>query len=87
MQGTADLGHIVNLIEVFVDDFICCTDNATKEHLEQFSWAMLHDIHEIFPPLSVTGHSGGDPISKMKLDKLEGLWDKLGWVINGAPYH
>ena len=64
MQNTADLGHVVNLIEVFVDDFIGCTDKATEEHLLQFSRAMLHGIHEIFPPPSVTGHAGGDPVSE-----------------------
>ena len=37
MQGTANLGHIINLIEVFVDDFIGCTDNTTKQHLKKNS--------------------------------------------------
>ena len=59
MQNMADLSHTVDLIEVFVDDFIGCTDTATQEHLTNFSRAMLHGIHEIFPPPSVTGHSGG----------------------------
>ena len=90
MQSTADLGQIINLIEVFVDNFIGCTDKTTKEHLQQFSQAMLHGIHEIFPPPSVTGHSGGDPISEKKLTKLEELWDNvkeiLGWVLNGANF-
>ena len=86
----ADLSHTADLIEVFVDDFIGCTDTATQEHLTHFSRAMLHGIHKIFPPPSVTGHSGGDPSSEKKLKKLEGLWDNvkevLGWVLNGPNF-
>ena len=73
MQTMANVSHTVDLIEVFVNDFIGCTDTATQEHITHFSGAMLHGIHEIFPPPSVTGHSRGDPISEKKLKKLEGL--------------
>ena len=51
---------------------------------------MLHGIHKIFPPPSVSGHTGGDPISEKKLKNLEGLWDNvkevLGWILNGANF-
>lgn len=51
---------------------------------------MLHGIHSIFPPRDITGHSGRDPISEKKLEKLEGLWQHtmeiLGWIIDGANY-
>ena len=80
----ADLHSIFTLIEVFVDDFIACTDAVSKTHLLQVSRAMLHGIH------SITGHTGGDPISEKKLDKLEGLWEHtkeiLGWILDGANY-
>ena len=63
-------------------------------HAEEFTkltWAMLHNIHSIYPPPSVMGHLGGDPISEKKLDKLEGLWDStvkeiIGWMLGGANY-
>ncbi len=85
-----DLHSICTLVEVFVDDFIACTDNLSQTHLQNVSRAMLHGIHSIFPPPNVTGHKGGDPISEKKLDKLEGLWDFvkeiLGWMIDGANF-
>ena len=55
-----------NLIEVFVDDFIAATNNPSPEHLEHFSRVMLHGVHCIFPPPTVMGHTGEDPISKKK---------------------
>ena len=51
---------------------------------------MLHGIHSIFPPPSVTGHNGGDPISEKKLVKKDGLWlyqkEILGWLIDGKNF-
>ena len=85
-----DLHGTIELIEVFVDDFIGCTDGITQATLLRITRAMLHGIHSIFPPPSVTGHSGGDPISEKKLDNLDGLWQHvkeiLGWIIDGANY-
>ena len=85
-----DLATTLDLIEVFVDDFIGCTDNLTRSHLVKFTRAMMHGIHSIYPPPSVTGHTGGDPISEKKLKQLEGLWEHvkeiLGWILNGANY-
>ena len=85
-----DLAHTMDLIEVFVDDFIGCTDNLTRSHLVKFTRAMMHGMHSIFQPPSVTGHTGGDPISEKKLKQLEGLWEHvkeiLGCILNGANY-
>ncbi len=86
-----DLTSTISLLEVFVDDFIAVTDNTSRDHLENFSRAMLHGIHTVFPPPSFTGHHvGGDPISEKKLKKLEGLWEQvkevLGWMLDGANY-
>ena len=85
-----DLTNTINLIEVFVDDFIGCTDNLSISHLLNITRAMLHGVHSIFPPPPITGHTGGDPISEKKLDNLEGLWSHtkeiLGWIIDGANY-
>ena len=79
------LAHTMDLIEVFVDDFIRCTDNITHSHLVTFTRAMLHGMYSIFQPLSVTGHKVGDPISEKKLKQLDGLWQHvkeiLGWIL------
>ena len=75
------------VLEVFVDDFIAATNNLSRPHLTKLSRALMHGIHSIFPPPSVTNHNGFDPISEGKLDKGEGTWcyekEILGWIING----
>ena len=85
-----DLNSITSLIEVYVDDFIACTDDISQAQLLKLSRAMLHGIHTVFPPPHVTGHNGGDPISEKKLDKKEGLWDHvkeiLGWILDGTNH-
>ena len=86
----ADLLSTTTLIEVYIDDYIACIDNISKNHIQQVSRAMLHGIHSIFPPPNVTGHNGGDPISEKKLDKLEGQWahvkEILGWIVDGVNF-
>ena len=78
------------LLEVFVDDFVAVTNNASREYLTHFSRAMLKGIHAIFPPPAITGHCGEDPISQKKLNEGEGTWDShkeiLGWLIDGANF-
>ena len=78
------------LIEVFVDDFIGITNDATLKHLRYLSRAMLHGIHTVFPPTDVSGHNGQDPISEKKLQQEEGRWctkkEILGWIIDGRNY-
>ena len=80
----------ITLQEVFVDDFIGCTNTLTKDHLTQTSRAMINGIHSIFPPPEITTHPGGDPVSEKKLDKGEGTWaftkEILGWDINGKDF-
>lgn len=77
----------VNLLEVFVDDFIAMTNNNNYQHLQHFSRAIIHGVHSIFPPPHVSGHNGFDPVSKQKLDKGEGNWstkkELLGWDFDG----
>ena len=74
-------------LEVFVDDFIGMAQTSCPQQLRHFSRALLHGIHEVFPPPSVTKHNGFDPISEGKLEKGEGTWDTtkevLGWDIDG----
>lgn len=79
-----------NLLEVFVDDFCALTNNTSTEHLTNFSRAMLHGIHSVFPPPEVSGHHGEDPVAKKKMDAGDGTWDTikeiLGWIMDGANF-
>lgn len=59
--------HSITQMEVYVDDFIAMTNNASSQHLTNWSRSILHGIHSIFPPPLVTQHKGGDPISIKKL--------------------
>ena len=80
----------VNLVEVFVDDFVGATNNSDKSHLQHFSRAMLYGVHSIFPPPEVSGHHGQDPISQKKMDQGDGTWSTtkeiLGWLVDGANF-
>jgi len=78
----------VQLLEVFVDDFIQLVQSKDPSVLRHCSRAILHGIHSTFPPPAITGHSGEEPISMKKLAEGEGLWETrkeiLGWIIDGA---
>jgi hypothetical protein len=79
-----------NLVEVFVDDFIGITNNIQQNHLLQFSRALLHGVHCVFPPPSVSGHKGQDPLSEKKMKQGDGQWhhvkEILGWDFDGLHY-
>ena len=53
-----------HIFEVFVDDFICAAQSSHHPTLQHLSRALLHGIHAIFPPPSITHHNGFDPISE-----------------------
>lgn len=78
----------LEMIEVYVDDFIGIAQTRNVDWLRHLSRSLLHAIHQVFPPPAVTGHSGGDSVSEKKLEKGEGAWDIckeiLGWVFDGA---
>ena len=57
----------VDIIEVFVNDFIGATNNADITYLLHLSRCMLHGIHAISPPSEVTQYGGGDSVSEKKL--------------------
>ena len=82
--------YTVTLLEVFVDDFCAITNNLHPQHLTNFSKAILHGIHSVFPPPSVSKHQGEDPISHKKLLAGDGTWEHtkeiLGWVLDGINY-
>jgi hypothetical protein len=73
---------------VYIDDFIQLAQTTDPAKLQHLSRAVLHGIHSVFPPLSVTGHAGEDPVSIKKLKQGDGLWatrkELLGWVFDGA---
>ena len=73
--------------EVYVDDFIALAQSTDPTQLQHASRALLHAVHELFPPPSETGHVGGDPISEKKLRNNDGLWahrkEILGWIFDG----
>ena len=80
----------ISIVEVYVDDFITATNNLNKSNLQHLARAMLHGIHSIFPPPSITKHTGEDPISIKKLSGGEGVFafqkEILGWVFDGKNY-
>lgn len=78
---------IATLLEVYVDDFIAMSNDIRHTHLLQISRAMLHGVHAIFPPPTITGHNGHDPIAENKLNNGDGTWEFqkeiLGWILEG----
>ena len=81
--------QFLQLLEVYVDDFIQLVQSSDPAVLLHCSRALLHGIHSVFPPPAITGHNGQDPISLTKLMEGEGLWDVrkeiLGWMrMDGA---
>lgn len=79
--------NLLSMIEVYVDDFIAMAQCRDKDKLRHISRSLLHAIHEVFPPPSITGHNGEDPISLKKLKAGDGTWSTtkeiLGWIFNG----
>jgi hypothetical protein len=77
-----------HLMEVYINNFIQLAQTMDVHQLEHLSRAMLHAIHSVFPPPTITGHTGEDPISIKKLKQGDGLWavrkEILGWVFDGA---
>lgn len=77
-----------HLFEVYVDDYIGLLNSTDPKMLRHHSRALLHAIHQIFPPPDATGHAGENPISykKLVLDG-EGVWavrkEILGWIFDG----
>ena len=80
--------HLRHLFEVYVDDYCALLQATDADTIRHHSRALLHAIHQIFPPPTATGHDGEDPISHRKLvDEQEGVWatrkEILGWIFDG----
>ena len=85
---TPDVESLLHLFEVYIDDFCALLQSTDPTVLLHHSRALLHAIHQIFPPPTATGDPGEDPVShkKLVLDQ-EGVWDTrkeiLGWIFDG----
>ena len=74
------------LYEVYVDDYIGLVQSTDPQVLRHHSRALLHGIHQIFPPSPDNVQE--DPISQKKLViEGDGIWDTkkeiLGWLFDG----
>ena len=86
--STKALQDFYHLFEVYVDDYVGLVQSTDPAALRHHSRALLHAIHQIFPPPAATGHGGENPISYKKLAiEGEGMWDTkkeiLGWIFDG----
>ena len=84
---TTESEGIVTLLEVYVDEFIAIINNTSHAHLLQIYRAMLHGVHAISPPPSVTVHNRFNPVALYKLDTGEDTWEHVkyisGWIMDG----
>lgn len=78
--------QFVNLLEVYIDDFIGLIQSTNKDHLLRFSRTILSAITDVFPPPEITNSAMGPPVSIKKLI-AEGTWEIrkeiLGWLFDG----
>ena len=78
-------GPIRYLLEVYVDDFISMIIPTTKHEVEHVARAILHGIHDVFPP---SKDDTTDPILAKKLRKGEGTFETtkclLGFDFDGV---
>ena len=63
----------LHVMEVYVDDFCTTVQTSDITQFQHTFRALLHTIHNILPPPSISGHIGGNPVSKNKLIEGEGL--------------
>jgi len=82
-----DTTNLIQLLEVYVDDFIGLIQAPTHQQLQHFTRAILHAIHRIFPPAAITKNPNDEPIALKKLAQGDGLWasqkEILGWLFDG----
>jgi hypothetical protein len=64
VQHPVTLAHFS---EVYMDDFITYMQAQSTRELLHVTRALLHAIHDIFPPPGLTGSTMEDPISHKKL--------------------
>jgi len=47
----------LQLLEVYIDNFIQIVQSSDVEVLYHYSWALIHSIHSVFPTPEITGHN------------------------------
>jgi hypothetical protein len=81
-------GTLYWLLKVYVDDFIHLAQTTNATELQHLACATLHGLHSCFPPPSVTGHDGEDPVSLKKLREGDGRWavckELFSWIFDGT---
>jgi len=79
--------QLIELLDVYVDDFIGLIQAPSACRLKHFTRAILHGIHKIFPPPDTTNPTYDEPIALKKLMNGDGLWatskEILGWIFDG----
>jgi hypothetical protein len=88
LQGCTDTP--TKLLQVYVNDFCHATTQSTDgTHILTIHQAAIHGIHALFPPPSVSNHSGGkEPISWKKLAQGKGNFhtskEMIGFLFDGV---
>jgi hypothetical protein len=84
-KGPVTPEELVHLIEVYVDDFIVMLQATDIAQLDHIARAVLHSIHDHFPPPEITNSPLPDPALVAKM-QLEVVWhtekEILGWLFN-----
>jgi hypothetical protein len=84
-EHAPDNDDLLYMLEVFVDDFIGLVIPASREQLDHVASAMMHGIHDVFPP---DPDCDADPISNKKLRKGDAEWanvkEILGMTFDGT---
>jgi hypothetical protein len=82
----SDKRDLLQLIKVYINDFIGVIQSTNKSHLRQFSRPILDGITKVFPPPKLSRSKMAQPVSEKKLIK-DGIWDTrkeiLGWLFDG----
>jgi hypothetical protein len=78
--------NFLQLIEVYIDNFIGVIQSTNEAHLCQFSHRILDGITNVFPSPELSGSKMAHPVSEKKLIE-DGIWDTrkeiLGWLFDG----
>jgi hypothetical protein len=79
-----DPQNVLYMVEVYVDDFLSLVIPVSREQLRHVANAIMHGIHDVFPP---DNNDDEDPISEKKMKKGEGLYNTektlLGFDFDG----
>ena len=67
--------NFTSQLEMYMDDFSAMSQCTSSTQLNHISRRLLHAVHFVFPPPSISKHRGLDPVSIKKLKQGEGLWE------------